>query len=285
MQFIDFHVHPPVEAYLRGPFGPYMEGLEKMFGREFPPKPIDEIAAEYREQDGMAVLLAWDACSATGQAPFSSEKVAELVRLHPDVFIGFGSVDPHDGAAAVQGVNEAARLGMKGLKFHPSVQGFDPRDRRFFEIYEAADHHGLVCLFHTGYTGFGSGVPGGNNVRHEYANPMHLDLVAAAFPDLQVVMAHPSWPWQDEAIAVAQHKTNVWLELSGWSPRRFAPALVEAVFGGLSDRSLFGTDYPFLTPDKWIRDWQTLDPPAEVTRAVLWENAARLLGVGTDGQT
>ncbi len=279
MRFIDFHVHPPVRDYIEGPFGPYMEGLERMFGREFPARTIEEIASEYREQDGMAVLLAWDASSATGQAPYSSARVAELVRQAPDVFVGFGSVDPHDGAAAVSGVNEAWRLGMKGLKFHPSAQGFDPRDRRFFPIYEAAAERGLVCLFHTGYTGLGSGVAGGSNVRHEFANPMHLDLVAAAFPELQIVMAHPSWPWQDEAIAVAQHKTNVWLELSGWSPKRFAPVLVGAVLGHLADRSLFGTDYPFLTPEKWLRDWETLGAPDDVTEKVVYSNAARLLGM------
>ena len=74
-------------------------------------------------------------------------------------------------------------------------------------------------------------------------------------------MAHPSWPWQDEAFAVARHKTNVFLELSGWSPRLFSPELVEAVRGPLADRTLFGSDYPFITPDKWLSDWEQLDMP------------------------
>lgn len=279
-RFIDFHVHPPVEDYLRGPFGPYMEGLEAMFGRTFEPMTIDEIADRYVSLDGRAVLLAWDASTATGQAPYGTERIAGLVRAHPDVFIGFGSVDPHDGAAAVSGVFEAGRLGMRGLKFHPSAQGFDPRDRRYFPIYEAAEAEGLVCLFHTGYTGLGGGVRGGHGIRHEFANPMHLDRVAAAFPGLDIVMAHPSWPWQDEAIAVAQHKTNVWLELSGWSPKRFAPSLVAAVRGPLADRTLFGTDFPFLTPEKWLRDWETLLIPDAVTEQILLRNAERLLGLG-----
>lgn len=279
MPFIDFHVHPPTEEYLKGPFGPYMAELEKVFRREFHPLTVDQIAEEYRAQDGTAVLLAWDACTATGQAPFSSQRVADMVGRHPDVFIGFGSVDPHGGARAVSGVAEADRLGMKGLKFHPSAQVFDPRDRRYFPIFEEAAARGLICLFHTGYTGFGAGLPGGGGVRQEFANPMHLDKLAATFPDLQIVMAHPSWPWQDEAIAVAQHKPNVWLELSGWSPKRFDPALVRAFSTVLQDRTLFGTDYPFLTPAQWMRGWETLEIPDDVTEKILHGNAARLLGV------
>jgi hypothetical protein len=148
-------------------------------------------------------------------------------------------------------------------------------------VFEHASELGLICLFHTGYTGLGAGMHGGGGVINHYANPMHLDALAAHLPDLQIVAAHPSWPWQDEAIAVAQHKPNVWLELSGWSPRRIEPKLIEAVRRQFGERTLFGTDYPFITPEQWISAWSSLEPAPDpaLTRNVLHDNAARLLGL------
>jgi uncharacterized protein len=278
-RFIDVHVHPPVSGFLDGPFAPYRQQLETHFGRPLPTMTGDEVAAYYRERDGRAVLLGWDAQTATRRPPFRNSEVAELVIANPDVFLGFGGVDPYKGSAALASVHEVARLGLRGIKLHPPAQGFTPSERRFFPVWEAAQDHRLILLFHTGTTGLGAGVPGGSGIRLGHANPMYLDDVAAEFPALTIVMAHPSWPWQDEALAVASHKTNVYLELSGWSPRLFPPQLVEAVRGPLADRTLFGSDYPFITPDKWLGDWEQLDMPDSVTRAVLHDNAARLLGL------
>jgi len=115
------------------------------------------------------------------------------------------------------------------------------------------------------------------------ARPIHLDAVAADFPELQIVMAHPAWPWQDEQLAVALHKPNTWIDLSGWSPRRFAPDLVRNIQGPLQDRVLFGTDYPFLTHDQWFGAWATLGIPDAISEKVLLRNAERLLGLPAVG--
>ena len=93
-------------------------------------------------------------------------------------------------------------------------------------------------IFHTGQTGIGAGLPGGFGLRLGYSNPMLLDAVAADFPALPIIMAHPSVPWQDEAIAVATHKSNVWIDLSGWSPKYFPDALVRQANSLLQDRIL-----------------------------------------------
>lgn len=239
----------------------------------------DQIADYYRELDGQAVLLGWDAETATGLHPFSNKAVAELVHAHPDVFVGFGSVDPHKGAAAVLGVGEAAKAGLVGLKFHPSAQRFDPADDAVFPIYEEAQAYGLTLLFHTGVTALGAGMPGGAGIRHRFAHPIHLDDVAAQFPSLNIVMAHPSAPWQSEAIAFAIHKPNLYLELSGWSPRLFDEELLAAIRGPLRDRVLFGTDFPFITPDRWLKAWAQLEMDEDITTAVLFGNAQRLLGI------
>ncbi len=279
MTFLDFHVHPPTAAMMHGSFGPYLVGLEQVFGRSFPVMTSDQIAEYYRTLGGRALLLAWDAETATRLPPFPSSAVAALVADHPDVFVGFGSVDPHKGEAAVLGVHEAARLGLKGLKFHPSAQRFSPNDRIVYPMLEVAEELGLVALFHTGVTALGKGMVGGGGIRHAHAHPLLLDDVAADFPRLQIVMAHPSHPWQAEAIAVAEHKPNVYLELSGWSPKYYSPDLLAAITGPLRRRTLFGTDFPFLTPDKWLRDWESLGIDEAVTHDICWTNAARLLGL------
>ena len=122
-------------------------------------------------------------------------------------------------------------------------------------------------------------MPGGRGFRLGLSNPMLLDGVAADFPDLQIIMAHPSVPWQDEALSVATHKHNTWIDLSGWSPKYFPEALVRAANSYLRDRVLFGSDFPLLTPDRWIRDVEHTALKADALPAIMKTNAARLLGL------
>ncbi len=276
-RLIDLHVHPPVEAVIEGVFGPFLPSLEATFRRKFPVMSPEQIADYYRSLDGKAVLLGLDAQTATGLRPFSNTEVADIVAAHPDVFVGFGSVDPHKGAAAVMAVSEAATLGLKGLKLHPSLQRFSPNDVAFFPLYEEAANYGLILLFHTGVTALGAGMPGGAGIRHRHSHPLLLDELAASFPQLSIVMAHAGVPWHTDAIAIASHKPNVYLDLSGWSPRRFPPELIDAIKGPLRRQALFGSDFPFITPDRWIKAWDEWGVEPEITSDVLAGNAARLL--------
>ena len=125
----------------------------------------------------------------------------------------------------------------------------------------------------------GAGLPGGRGIKLRHSAPMLLDDVAADFPGLTVVMAHPSVPWQDEAISIATHKANVYIDLSGWSPKYFPPQLVRAARGLLKHKVLFGSDFPLITPDRWLRDFDALDLPPEVRPLVLKDNAVRMLGL------
>ena len=276
---IDVHVHPSTEEGLAG-WGELLEATEKHFRTKIATRTVDEMADEFRADDVMAVLLAWDAETATGIPPLTNDAVAACVERHPDTFLGFASVDPWKGKAAVNELRRAVTsLGLRGLKVHPSAQAFAPNDPRHYPLWEAAVELGVPVLFHTGTTGLGAGVPGGSGIKLGYSRPIFLDDVAADFPELTIVGAHPSWPWQDEMLAVAQHKTNVWIDLSGWSPRKWSPALTEAVLGPLQDRMLFGTDYPFITFPKWLAAFRSHEPSAEVEEKVLVGNARRLLGV------
>lgn len=241
---------------------------------------LERIAAHYRARRTAAVVFTVDAAAATGHPALSSEEIADAAAEHADILIPFGSVDPHAGKAAVA---RARRLveqhGVRGFKFHPSLQGFDPNDTAFYPLYEAIAEAGVPALFHTGQTGIGAGLPGGRGIKLRHSNPMLIDDVAADFPDLTVILAHPSVPWQDEAISIATHKANVYIDLSGWSPKYFPPQLVRAANGLLRRKVLFGSDYPVITPERWTADFAQLDIKDEVRPLILKENAVRALGL------
>lgn len=279
---IDVHTHAEVSsrgnASLSAELDTASEAYFKVEGNRKPTLP--EMAAYYRERNMAAVVFTVDAEHATGTPPVPNEEVAEAAAANPDVLIPFASVDPFRGKA---GVRLARRLveehGVRGFKFHPSIQGFFPDDRMAYGLYEVIEETGTVALFHTGQTGIGAGVPGGGGIRLKYSNPMHVDDVAADFPHLKIILAHPSFPWQDEALAVATHKPGVHIDLSGWSPKYFPPQLIQYANSLLQDKVLFGSDFPVLTPDRWLADFGKLPIKDSVRPKILKDNAARLLGL------
>ncbi len=241
---------------------------------------VDRIAAYYRERNMAAVVFTVDAETATGHPPISSVEVVESCAAHADVLIPFASVDPWRGQAAVrQARTLVERHGVRGFKFHPSLQAFHPNDPMAYPLYEVLAEHRVIAVFHSGQTGIGAGLPGGGGIRLKYSNPLALDDVAADFPDLPIVIAHPSFPWQDEALAVATHKPLVHIDLSGWSPKYFPPQLVRYANSLLREKVLFGSDFPVITPDRWLADFAGLDLKPEVRQMILKDNAARLLSL------
>jgi uncharacterized protein len=277
---IDVHVHAEIAGDGHRSLPDHlMSGSARYFKSEGERTPtIEAIADHYRQRRMAAVVFTVDARTATGHPPVSSQEVAQACADHADVLIPFGSVDPWRGAAAV---DEARALvgehGVRGFKFHPSLQAFHPSDPMAYPLYDALQELGVIALFHSGQTGIGAGLPGGGGIRLKFANPLALDDVATDFPDLRIVIAHPSFPWQDEALAVATHKPNVYIDLSGWSPKYFPPQLVRYANTLLRDKVLFGSDFPLLTPDRWLADFDTLDIKPEVRPLILKENAVRLL--------
>jgi predicted TIM-barrel fold metal-dependent hydrolase len=138
---------------------------------------------------------------------------------------------------------------------------------------------GAVALFHTGQTGIGAGLPGGRGIKLRLSDPMLLDDVAADFPELRIVMAHPGVPWTDAAISVATHKANVFMDLSGWLPKYFPEQLVRQLSTLLRTKVLFGSDFPVITPDRWMESFATLPVKDEVRPLIYKENAVLLLGL------
>jgi uncharacterized protein len=284
---IDVHTHAEISANGHPSLSPELEAAKAAYFKAgtggTAQATIPQMAAYYRERQMAAVVFTVDAESATGHPPIRGEEVAAACAEHGDVLIPFASVDPRKGRAAVRDARRlAADYGVRGFKFHPSLQGFWPNDRACYELYEAICELGLPALFHTGQTGIGAGVPGGGGIRLKYSNPMNIDDVAADFPGLTIILAHPSFPWQDEALAVATHKPNVHIDLSGWSPKYFPPLLVRYANTLLKDKVLFGSDFPAITPDRWLADFAQLDIKPEVRPLILKQNAVRLLGLAKD---
>jgi len=272
---IDFHVHLPTPDWLDGSMAGYVEAAEAYFRSAVQRQSLGELADRYRQLDVRAVLLAWDAETATGRPRVPNETVAAACEEYPDAFTGIGSVDPHKESAVDEVVNIAA-LGLRGVKFHPSLQAFAPDDPKYWPVFAACQQHGLLALFHTGTSGIGARQPGGQGIRIDYAHPLKLDAVAAEHPRLTVVAAHFGWPWQMDLIAVALHKTNVCIDISGWSPKRIPPEVVRELKGRLSGQFVWGSDFPFITPERCLAE---LDELGLASGTLLHDNAARILGL------
>lgn len=278
---IDTHVHVQFDSQGRRSLpDDLLAAMDAYFGHAPRALAIDDLAQYYRDRSMAAVVFTVDARTAMGVVPNSSAEIAEGAARNADVLIPFGSVDPRTGSAAI----ELARAlfhdhGVRGFKFHPTVQAFDPSDERYYPLWEAIQDLGVPVVVHTGQTGVGAGLPGGYGLKLRYSNPMLMDDVAADFPALTVILAHPSVPWQDEALSMAAHKANVFIDLSGWSPTYFSPSLVRQAGSILQDKMLFGSDYPALTPDRWLDDFSRLEIKDAVRPKILKHNAVRLLGL------
>ena len=272
---IDVHVHLEMEHVSEAD-----QAARRYFGSSVP-RGSQALAGYYRSRKMAFVVFTVDE-RLTGRVHPSNDDVLQFAAENADVAIPFASLDPLRGREAVR---EARRLVdsalVRGLKLHPPVQQFFPNDRIVYPLYEVFAEAKLPVLIHTGHSGIGTGVPGGAGIRLKYGNPMPIDDVAVDFPELPIIMAHPSFPWQDEAISICLHKPTVYIDLSGWSPKYFSASLVQYANSLLKTKVLFGSDYPWITPDRWLADFEKLPIKEEVRPLILKENAIRLLGLAS----
>ena len=278
---IDVHVHleheaPPTEADA---------AARKYFGKSTGEAGARALADYYRSRRMACVVFTVDE-QLTGRPHLTNDAILAFAAANPDIVLPFVSVNPTRGASAVEEARRLVATGaVRGLKLHPPLQEFFANDRLAYPLYEVFAEARLPVLFHTGHSGIGTGMPGGGGIRLKYGNPMHIDDVAVDFPDMPIILAHPSFPWQDEAISVCLHKPQVYIDLSGWSPKYFSPTLVQYANTLLKHKVLFGSDYPWITPDRWLADFTKIDIRDDVRPLVLKANAARLFKLSSESRT
>ncbi len=280
MRIIDLHCYPNTEPWIRCQ-GPYVEALAAYWHREWTWKQEDEVVREFTEAGVEAVLVALDLETTVGTPPCTNEYVKGMQSRHPGRIIqAWAAVDPFKGAAAITEARTAiTELGMLGFHFHPIMGHFAVNDRRFYPLFEVIAELGVPVMIDVGTTGMGAGVPGGLGAKLRHAHPSAIDELAADFPSLTVVAAHPGWPWVEEMTAVALHKGNVFWELSGWAPKYFPEPLKVDIRARLQDKIMFGSDYPSIPYPRLFQEWAALGYPDTLMEKIFHQNAERVLGL------
>ncbi len=280
---IDIHTHAEVSCHdPEDPImGQFFDAASRYFKADRKRPTIPETIAHYRERNIAFVMFTVDMEAGTGVKRISNEEIAQFGRDNADIMIPFASIDPHKGKF---GALEARRLvedfGVKGFKFHPPLQNFHPADRMAYPLYEVIAHYKLPAIFHTGHSGLGTGMRGGGGVRLKFGQPMMVDDVAVDFPDMKIILAHPSWPWTDESLSMALHKENVFIDLSGWSPKYFPKQIITYANTQLRRKMLFGSDFPLIKPDHWITAAREAGFKEDVLPLIMKTNAMSVLGLG-----
>jgi predicted TIM-barrel fold metal-dependent hydrolase len=280
MRKIDLHCYPNTEPWIKAQ-GPYVEALAKYWNRDWTWKQENDVIAEFKAAGVEPVLVAFDIESVVGTPPCSNEYVAAMRDRHKDVVIqAWGAVDPLKGEVAIKDAEEAIKKHkMLGFHFHPIMGHFAVDERRFYPLWETIQALKVPVMIDVGTTGMGAGMPGGLGAKIRHAHPGHIDEMAADFPDLTIIAAHPGWPWVEEMTAVALHKGNVFWELSGWAPKYFPDSLKRDARSRLVDKIMFGSDYPSIPYDRLMKEWGELGYKEDVMEKIFHGNAERVLGL------
>lgn len=250
---------------------------QRLFGAHGSKAPDDRVGY-YRESGLAGIVFDVDSQTTSGQR-IDNDTVLEFAAASDGVFMPFCSVDPNLGRRAIMELERCAGAGALGVKFQPITQAFFVDDPAMRPIWGACDDLGLTVLIHSGTTAIGNGSPGGRGLKLKYGRPIHIDDVAADFPRLRIIAAHPGWPWSSELLAVARHKGNVWIDLSGWGPKYLPEETFRYANSVMPEKFLFGSDFPLMDPNTWLDAFVGLPWKPAARRRILFENACELFGL------
>jgi predicted TIM-barrel fold metal-dependent hydrolase len=225
------------------------------------------------------VLVAANARSPYANVP--SDFIADYVRSFPGTAIGFCSVHPNDPGAPAELERSITKLGLRGLKLSPTYQAVDPRSRECWALYELAQHLKIPIMFHCGgaYTG-----------SLEFQDPCLLDKVAQAFPDVKILVAHLGQPFMEQTVILMRKNENVWADLSARFHRKWQlyNGLMIAIEYGVTDRLLFGSDFPVRGPRQAVAEFKAINDwgpdvklpriPEELIEDILYHRPFSLFG-------
>src|SRR3954465_9773104 len=196
MRIIDLHCYPGTKEWIACQ-GPYVEALAKYWKREGAAKSEEDGLKDFTDAGVEACLVALDLETTIKTPPVTNEYVHAMWKRHPKRIIQcWGAVEPAKGEIVFSQVKKAVKeLGFLGFHFHPIMQHFAVDDRRYYPMFEPIDELQAAVMIDVGTTGMGAGMPVGMGAIIRHAHPSSIDRLAADFPDLRIVMAHPGWPW------------------------------------------------------------------------------------------
>jgi predicted TIM-barrel fold metal-dependent hydrolase len=280
MRIIDVHCYPNTKEWIACQ-QPYVDALAKYWNRSWTAKSEEQVVDDFTRAGVEAILVALDLETTVGTPPCSNDFVSAMQKRHPKrVIQAWAAVDPFKGEAAIREAKHAIEdLGMLGFHFHPIIGHFAVNDRRLYPLFEVINELQVPVMIDVGTTGMGAGMPGGMGARLRHAHPSAIDELAADFPNLTIVAAHPGWPWVDEMTAVALHKGNVFWEVSGWAPKYFPSQLKVDIRSRLKEKIIFGSDYPSIPYARLLREWSELGYSDEIMERVFHGNAERVLAI------
>ena len=210
--------------------------------------------------------------------------IADYVAGYPGRAIGLASVHPNDPGAAQEFEHSVRDLGIKGLKLSPVYQSFDPWTPDAYRLFEIAQDYEVPVMFHMG----GMYDP---HASLQWSNPLLLDKVGLDFPNLRIIVAHLGQPHMEETVMLLRKNKNMFADLSARYHRQWQlyNGLQVAIEYKVTDRLLFGSDFPVMTPReaetafKGINDWGDgirLPPiPPALIEDILYQRPFELLGL------
>lgn len=279
MRIVDLHCYPGTKEWLACQ-GPYVEALATYWKHAWSSKPEEEVIKDFTEAGVEAVLVALDLETTIKTPPVTNEYVHAMWKRHPRRIIQcWGALEPSKKNVLDEAKKAVKQLGFLGFHFHPIMQHFAVDDRRCYPMFELINELKAAVMIDVGTTGMGAGMPGGHGAVIRHAHPSGIDRLAADFPHMKIIMAHPGWPWVDETTAVALHKGNVYWEMSGWAPKYFPGNLKVDMRGRLQDKIMFGSDYPSMPYARILKEWQELGYSDAVMEKIFHQNAERILGL------
>ncbi|MEM7124485.1 MAG: amidohydrolase family protein [Pseudomonadota bacterium] len=183
-----------------------------------------------------------------------NEFVADYVGRFPDRAIGFACVDPHDDDAPEELERAVIELGLRGLKISPVYAGYDPWSKEAWRLYEVANRLAIPLLWHQS-----AAYPAASML--EYGNPILLDKIARAFPDLPMIIAHVGQPWIGETVVLLRKHKQLFADLSARYYRQWQcyNALMLALDYKVTDQLLFGSDFPMQTTQEALSSFRAIN--------------------------
>jgi predicted TIM-barrel fold metal-dependent hydrolase len=279
MRRIDLHCYPNTQKWIDCQ-GPYVKPLAEYWKRDWSAKEEEDVVEDFKDGGVEAVLVALDLSATVNTPPCDNEYVAAMRDRHEGIIQAWGAVEPAMGQVAIDEAKHAIKdLDMLGFHFHPIMQHFSVDDTRYYPLMEEISAMGVPVMIDVGMTGMGAGTPGGMGAKTRHAHPSSIDALAADFPNLKIIMAHPGYPWIEETTAVALHKGNVYWEMSGWGPKYLPDSIKRDMRTRLKDKMMFGSDYPSIPYERLHREWGEMGFPDEVLEGFYAGNAERVLGL------